>query len=166
MIADSFVQLDQESNINNLSLGMSLTRNAGGLSDQSVDNSHWQELLRCNPFGKDDPDQVKDQHVTLQAYNNDDNLDDSKSDEEDVQYSADEWQDQKVEFYSKQQNSDDTSSDGGENHSCDDEELVIQEIKNTAEPSNNDQRIRTLPATFIQYAEFDNENLQDESEET
>jgi hypothetical protein len=38
MIADSFVQLDQESNINNMSLGMSLTRNAGGLSEQSVDH--------------------------------------------------------------------------------------------------------------------------------
>ena len=64
MIADSFVQLDQESNINNMSLGMSLTRNAGGLSEQSVDNQHWQELLRSNPFGKEEPDQVTNQLVT------------------------------------------------------------------------------------------------------
>jgi hypothetical protein len=102
----------------------------------------------------------------LQAYNNDENFDASNSDEEDVQYSAEDQQDQKVEFYSKQQNSDYNPSDGGENHSCDDEELVIQEIKRSSEPSNNDSKLRTLPATYIQYAEFENENLQDESEET
>ena len=85
----------------------------------------------------------------MQAYNNDENFDVSHSDEEDVEYSADEQQDQKVEFYSKQQISDDSPSDVGENHSCDDEELVIQEIKKTTDPSNNDSKIRTLPATFI-----------------
>ncbi len=69
-----------------MSLGMSLTRNGGGLSEHSVDHQHWQELLRSNPFSIEEPDQLTKQPVTLQACLNE-KFDVPHSDEEDVQNS-------------------------------------------------------------------------------
>lgn len=168
MIADSFVQLDHEFTPRQISsLGMSLSRNGnvGDLSDRSVDQQYWQELLRSNPFARDtDPDQVTRQAVTQQAY--DDKIFQISCPDDFEELLSEDKKYQKVCL--KKEISHKNSSDGGENHSCDDEELVIQEIKRASESPKSDSKSMMNPlANLIKYVEFEQtENLLDESEET